>query len=52
MFEEYLIEVLARSVEKHGEMELTNIHLMNIVSLAKRRYEKDLHEDVLFDVPF
>ena len=42
-----LIEILASSVEKHGEQPLTNRWLLNIVRMAVRNHERDIEYDHL-----
>jgi len=49
MFEEYLIEVLEKSVEKNGDIPLTTGHLLNILKLTNRKMQ---HDDSLPDSPF
>lgn len=33
---DYIVEILERSVEKHGDISLTTGHLLNILKLADR----------------
>lgn len=51
---EELIEVLEKSVEKHGEKPLTNLYLLNIIKLSQRieihkrdRIESELDESLM-----
>jgi DNA gyrase inhibitor GyrI len=40
MFEEIFIEVLEKSIEKHGEKPLTNKYLLNILRMVERELER------------
>lgn len=43
-----LIWILERSVEKNGEIKLTNKHLLNIIKMLKRKQiEDDFHGDLI-----
>jgi len=49
----HLICVLENSIKKHGEIPLTNKHLLNIIKKALRNYEKQsFYDDLEGDVPF
>jgi hypothetical protein len=51
---ETLIEILEKSVEKNGEVPLTNKHLLNILKLFQglKRLERDLYYSDLEGGPF
>jgi len=50
---DHLICVLENSIKKHGEIPLTNKHLLNIIKKALRNYEKQsFYDDLEGDVPF
>ena len=42
---EKLIEILEKSVEKNGEIALTNQHLLNILKMAEEQLYKEDCED-------
>lgn len=37
----YVIDVLEKSLEKHGETQLTNKWLLNILKIAQKKAEQD-----------
>ncbi len=39
--EDYLIEILKKSIEKNGEIVITNKHLLNIIKMAIRKEKED-----------
>lgn len=52
MFEDYLIKLLEKSVEKNGEVVLTNKYLLNILKMAELQserlcYEAEINADML-----
>lgn len=48
---ENLIWILERSVEKNGEIFLTNRHLLNIIRMWERKdeYDREHEEDDIFE---
>ena len=38
---DYITEILKQSVEKNGEVPLTNVHLLNIIAMAYRQEARD-----------
>jgi len=48
---DYLIEILANSVKKNGEITLTNKHLLNILIMVEDKIEKDSYGPDIGDNP-
>lgn len=47
---DFLIETLEKSIEKNGELPLTNKYLLNILKLTERRIEREEQKsDFSFD---
>ena len=46
----YLIKILERSVEKNGEVPLTNNYLLNILKLAKKMEVEQNIQSALMEV--
>lgn len=47
---DHLIEVLEQSIKKNGEKPLTNLYLLNILKLTRKRMEWDDSHDFYPDI--
>jgi hypothetical protein len=48
---DYLIDILEHSVNKNGEIKLTNKHLLNILKMVKNQQNQDSEEGLLPPIP-